>query len=152
MMYLDFFSLTLIQYTTAHYVICYVSMRFVGIDYGTKRVGLALSDESGTMAFPHAVIPNDRNLLKTLVALIEEKGVEAIVVGHSLDLSGNPNKLHTHVESFIQDLTLETGLPVHLEPEQYTTQEARRVQGKNNLTDASAATLILNSYLQKIRS
>lgn len=121
----------------------------MGIDFGTKKVGIALSDEAGMMAFPHSVLPNDDHLLKQVVALAEEKGVTEIVIGHSLDKDGRENKVHTQVEAFIGDLTLQLGIPIHLEPEQYSTQEALRIQGRNEQTDAAAATIILNSYLSK---
>ena len=121
----------------------------MGIDYGTKRVGIALTDDKGMMAFPHKVLPNDGALLKSLEAIVQKEHVEHIVLGHSLDRAGKPNTLHTAVEDFVQDLTLHIGLPVDLEPEQYTTQEAIRLQGRNENTDASAATIILNSYLTK---
>lgn len=122
----------------------------MGIDYGTKRVGIAFTDEMGKMAFPYGVIVNTNELLKELVALIEEKEVSEIVVGSSLNKDGAPNKVQAQIEELITDLTLQTGLPVHLEPEQYTTQEALRIQGRNKNTDASAATIILNSYLNRI--
>lgn len=124
-------------------------MRLLGIDYGTKRVGVALSDESGRMAFPHVVLPNDLALLKSIEEIVEKENVEKIVIGHSLGRNGQPNPVHGAVEELIQDLTLHTGLPVELEPEQYTTQEAVRVQGKNTMTDAAAAAIILNSYIAK---
>ncbi len=124
-------------------------MRKIGIDYGTKRVGVALTDDQGLMAFPHGVLKNDNSLLGELVTLIKEKGIGEIVIGHSLGRDGKPNKVHEEVEGLITDLTLETGLPVHLEPEQYTTQEAIRFQGRNDDTDASAAAIILNSYITR---
>ncbi len=121
----------------------------MGIDYGTKRVGVALSDESGKMAFPHIVLNNDEKLLNELVALIEERKVGEIVIGHSLNKEGEPNAVHAEVEELIADLTLQVGVPVHLEPEQYSTQEAIRTQGRNTQTDASAAAIILNSYISR---
>lgn len=124
-------------------------MRHLGIDYGTKKVGLALSDESGTMAFPHKVVKNTPDLAKQLEELIEREGVGCVVIGHSIDGTGKENAVHAKVEALMLDLTLATGLPVHLEPEQYTTQEAMRVQGRTKETDASAAAIILNSYLSK---
>src|SRR3989344_294976 len=60
------------------------NMRYLGIDYGTKRVGLALSDEGGNMAFPLAVVKNDAKLNDTIVSFVKEKQVGAIVIGHSL--------------------------------------------------------------------
>lgn len=119
----------------------------MGIDYGTKRVGVALSDESGAMAFPHIVLDNNADLLKKLETLIEDRNVKVIVIGHSLGRDGQPNKLHTEVEELIGDLTLRVGLPIHLHPEQYSTQEAMIGQGRNTQTDASAAAIILNSFI-----
>jgi len=121
----------------------------MGIDYGTKRVGVALSDESGAMAFPHIVLDNNEELLTKLESLIEDRNVKVIVIGHSLDRDGLPNKLHTAVEELIGDLTLRVGLPIHLHPEQYSTQEAMIGQGRNAQTDASAAAIILNSFITK---
>lgn len=126
-------------------------MRLMGIDYGSKRVGVALTDEGGVMAFPHAVFPNDDELVKKLEGLAREKSVEKIVIGHSLDREGKENPVHVGVEALMQDLTLETGLPIELEPEQYTTQEAKRLQGKNDMTDASAAAIILNSFIMRTK-
>lgn len=124
-------------------------MRYIGIDYGTKKVGIAFSDESGSMAFPHDVIPNDTELVATIEKLIESKGVAAMVIGHSIGRDGSDNKVQEAINEFIGDITLRTGVPVHLEPEQYSTQEALRLQGRNTKTDASAAAIILNSYLLK---
>ena len=130
--------------------ICYsIAMRYLGIDYGTKRVGLALSDEAGKLAFPHTVVPNNAALLDAIKTLVSEKDVATIVIGHSLNRAGEPNAVHAAVETLVQEMTLELGLPIHLEPEQYTTQAAVRIQGKNDQTDAAAAALILDSYLIK---
>ena len=121
----------------------------MGIDYGTKRVGVALSDEGGSMAFPHIVLDNDARLLEKLEALAKDRKVGMIVIGHSLDRDGRPNPVHTMVEELIGDLTLRVGVPIHLEPEQYSTQEALRDQGRTAQTDASAAAIILNSFITK---
>lgn len=121
----------------------------MGIDFGSKKVGIAFTDESGAMAFPHSVIPNDAQLNKTIIALVKEKGVGEIVMGHSLDKSGKENKIHTSVEEFMMDMTLELGIPIHLEPEQYSTQQALRIQGKNAGIDASAAAIILDSFITR---
>lgn len=122
-------------------------MRIMGIDYGSKNVGIAFTDEGGQMAFPHGVLSNNQNLQKEIENLIVEKEVSEIVMGHSLGRDGQPNPIHTKVEELMTDLTLSVGIPIHLQPEQYTTQEAVRLQGKNDQVDASAAAIILNSYL-----
>lgn len=124
-------------------------MRHLGIDYGKKRVGLALSDVDGKMAFPSAVVPNTEDLIQVVDQLVKSEGVEAIVIGHSKHPDGSDNIIHEAVTAFITDLTLQIGLPVHLEPEQYSTQEAIRFQGKTDMTDAAAAAVILNSYLAR---
>ena len=119
----------------------------MGIDYGTKRVGIALSDDKGMMAFPHVVLKNDASLMKEIERVALKEKVSKIVIGHSLDREGKPNAVHSAIEELIQDITLNLGLPVELEPEQYTTKEAVRFQGKTDMTDASAASIILNSYI-----
>lgn len=124
-------------------------MRKMGIDFGTKKVGLALSDESGAMAFPHSVIKNDNQLFGTVVNLIESEQVKEIVIGHSVDKEGNENPVHKLAVDFVTNLTLEIPIPVHFQPEQFTTQEAMKLQGRNEQTDASAAAIILQSHLDK---
>jgi putative holliday junction resolvase len=123
--------------------------RLMGIDYGSKRVGVAFSDELGKMAFPHKVLENNSTLLKSLIDLIEEKRVAEIIIGYSVDKEGKPNAIQQKIEELITDLTLQVGLPVHLEPEQYTTQAALRIQGRNAMTDAAAATLILDNFITR---
>ena len=124
-------------------------MKRMGIDFGTKKVGIALTDDAGVMAFPHAVWPNDAELRARIEELAIERGVEEIVIGHSLDNQGNPNPVHKAVEALITELTLSLGLPIHLEPEQYSTQQAKQIQGQTDQTDAAAAALILDSYITK---
>ena len=121
----------------------------MGLDFGTKKVGVALTDERGLMAFPHGVLPNDDRLLERVLALVDEKGVEAIVIGHSKNKDGNDNPVQAKIYTFIENITLDRPIPVHLEPEIYSTQEAIRIQGRNAQTDAAAATIILNSYLMR---
>ncbi len=126
-------------------------MRLMGIDYGTKRVGIALSDDKGLMAFPHTVLPNDASLMKKIEEIALREKVGQIVIGHSLDRKGGTNAVHDLVMDLVQDLTLQLGLPIELEPEQYTTQEAIRFQGRTDMTDAAAASIILNSYITRTK-
>lgn len=124
-------------------------MRYLGIDYGSKKIGLALTDESGVMAFPHSVIPNDEKTQSVIESLLEKESIDEIVMGYSLDREGKENPIHLAVEALMTDLTLSIGLPIHLEPEQYTSAAAARTTGKNAQTDAAAAALILESFLSK---
>jgi putative Holliday junction resolvase len=128
-------------------------MRYLGIDYGSKRVGLALSDEAGTMGFPHAVLPNSGLLIDQIKELIERKEVEVVVIGKSEDFSGNDNPIAAKAKAFAALLEQWTSVTVAWEPEMLSSQEARRdpegvwKHHKGESIDASAAALILTSYL-----
>ncbi len=119
------------------------------IDYGTKRVGVALSDEGGAMAFPHTVLENNSKLTEALIALAKREAVGAIVMGHSHTLAGVDNPVAWRADACASTLSAALSVPVHFESEVYSTQEAIREQGRNEMTDASAATIILNSFLIK---
>ncbi|MCD5381597.1 MAG: Holliday junction resolvase RuvX [Candidatus Pacebacteria bacterium] len=127
-------------------------MKRMGIDYGSVKIGVALTDDGGAMAFPHEVVPNNENFLQYIEKLVSERNVEEIVIGHSLNNQGEPNKIHSAVEGFITDVTLSLGIPIHLEPEQYSTQQASQIQGRSTQTDAAAAALILDSFITKNKS
>ena len=127
-------------------------MRYMGIDYGSKKIGLAFSDELGTMGFPFEVVPNDARLSDALALLIETQKIGTVVIGESRDFSGNKNPIANPARALGDELQERTGVPVVYESETYTTQEARRdpegvYTNKNGNVDAQAAALILTSYL-----
>jgi putative Holliday junction resolvase len=141
-------------------------MRFLGIDYGTKRIGVAISDEEGILAFPKEIILNDPNYLKKLEKIIKTENISEIVVGESVDFSGKLNTLSARIEVFILELKEKFKLPIHKQKEFLTSVEARRSgndrksfnqsqahsklkQIKSGRIDASAAALILQRYLDK---
>lgn len=136
-------------------------MRYLGIDYGSKRVGLSLSDEEGKMAFPYKIIKNDLELVDNIHNICGKEEVSALVLGESTDLSGKPNKIMGSIEEFKRNLETELDLPIYFEKEFMTTIEARGRRGKeiNNakkvgkvkqaVADASAAALILARYLDR---
>ncbi len=126
-------------------------MRILGIDYGTKRVGVAISDPEGRMAFPLATYPNNDALLKEIGGLCVKKEVELLVVGMSHDLDGTPNRVQRDIDVFVEELRAVVPVPIHLELERFSTQAALRIQGRTAQTDASAAALILESYLARQR-
>jgi putative Holliday junction resolvase len=121
----------------------------MGIDYGSKKIGIALTDDAGMMAFPHEVVPNNDKFVSYVADLVAKRGVAEIVIGHSINNQGQDNPIHEQVKEFITDVTLEIGVPVHLEPEYYSTQQAAQIQGKGSQTDASAAAIILDSFITK---
>jgi putative Holliday junction resolvase len=123
-------------------------MRILGIDYGTKRVGIALSDEKRQFALPVSVLPNTKNLLSEILKVAEDNKCEEIVIGESRNYKGEPNPIFEEVETLKKQLE-EKNFKVSLELEFMTSQQAERFQGKTDMSDASAAALILQSYLDK---
>lgn len=135
-------------------------MRYMGIDWGTKRIGVAVSDEQGTIAFPLTTVPSGAKAATEIAQLVKAHGVESIVLGESKDLSGGQNAIMPKILEFMEALELETGLPVLLEPEFMTSSQAayqfapdgsRKKNPSHANLDASAAALILQSYLDKNR-
>ncbi len=133
-------------------------MRYLGIDYGDRKVGIALSDESGTMGFPRAIVPNTPRLAVELAALIAKENVGAAVIGESKDYAGRDNPVAEDARKLGASLEKLSGIPVAYHCETLTTQEARRPPEKQGKTralkrrasvDASAAALILTSFLTR---
>ncbi|RLC34682.1 MAG: Holliday junction resolvase RuvX [Candidatus Nealsonbacteria bacterium] len=124
-------------------------MRLLGIDYGEKRIGLALSDQEQNMAFPYGVISNNHNIFTELKSLCKKEKVEKIILGYPLDYKNQPTTATPMVLEFKTKLEQKLGLSVELEKEVLTTKEAAQIQGYHKKIDASAAALILNSYLMR---
>jgi len=136
-------------------------MKYLGIDYGAKRVGLSLSDEEGKFAFPYKIIGNNLELVDTIHNICGVEEISAIVLGESTDLSGKPNKIMGSIEEFKRNLEGELDLPIYFEKEFMTSMFARGNDGKkennarkekkidNKKIDDSAAALILQRYLDR---
>ncbi|MBX4198805.1 RuvX/YqgF family protein [Candidatus Parcubacteria bacterium] len=121
-------------------------MRLMGIDYGSKKVGVASTDSRGEFALPRAVLPNDHHLVSEVVKMCEAEGVERVILGESKDFKGEPNDIQAEIAVFKQALE-DHGIEVVLHPEMLTSLEAKQLQGENAMLDASAAALILKSYI-----
>jgi putative Holliday junction resolvase len=124
-------------------------MKYIGIDYGTKRIGLATSDDGGRMAFPLRVILNSRSVVPHIVKICKDEGVETIVIGESLDFKNTHNAIMRQITPFSEELKTASGLPVVFMNEVLSSREATHIQGDNKENDASAAAIILQSYLNK---
>ena len=122
-------------------------MRFMAIDYGEKRVGVASTDESGSFALPRAVLDNDATLLEKVIRFKVENKIDKIILGESKNFLGEDNLIQKKILEFKTELE-EKGAEVLMHPEILTTMEARQIQGQTNMTDASAAALILKSFLE----
>jgi putative Holliday junction resolvase len=144
-------------------------MKYIGIDYGTKRIGIAVSNDDGTMAFPRTTIAAEPRALSEIVELIQKEHVQKIIVGESRTLAGQANEVQEDIEQFKKDLAEMSKLPVEYEREFFTSSEAarqfapdaspvgtglrprgsRKENPSHEKLDASAAALILQSYLDK---
>ena len=124
------------------------TMRILGIDYGSKKIGVALSDEKGEWAFPHSVLLNDKKTLEVFLRIAAEKEAREVVIGESKDFKGKANEIMEMAGDFAKSLVA-AGLIVHFEPEYLTSHQAQHIQGTTAMIDASAATIILQSFLDK---
>ncbi len=124
-------------------------VKYMGIDYGEKRVGLALSNESNEFSLPFKVLPNNKILLQEIQKICVEKNVTDVVVGESKDFHGNKNPIMERISIFVSELEKTSGVKVHLEPEFLTSHQAQHIQGKTDMIDASAAAIILKSFLER---
>jgi putative Holliday junction resolvase len=124
-------------------------MKYIGIDYGGKRTGIALSDEMGKFAFPHSVVPTHKLFIE-LNSLVEKEGVETIIIGDSKDFDMKDNEIMLEVNEFIKRWRKETKVKIELYPEFMTSQMARRIAADDDMHDARAAALILQGYIDSM--
>lgn len=127
-------------------------MKYLGIDFGSKKVGFAQSDDDGRIAFPLMIAPNDASLLKDTLELIREMKIQTVVMGESVDAHGKLNPIAKEARKF--GLTLEQSVDVTIvfEKEWYSTVEARKQPGNegNHEVDDQAAAIVLQRYLDKV--
>ena len=124
-------------------------MKYLGIDYGEKRVGIANSDTEGKIAFPKVVLENNPELVKMISLICEELGVRSIVIGESKDYKGEDNKINPKIIAFKRDLAGVVKLPIFLEPEFMSSMQVEKTFGKTEMLDASAAAIILQTFMDK---
>ena len=127
-------------------------MRCLGLDIGTKKVGIAVSDESGIIAMPYDTVPTT-SVLKYIINLTQEKEINTICFGNSKTYSQRENPIAKTVNYLKEELE-KLGYKIFLIDENFTSFEARRIIGtkkKDNITnDARAAALILQRYLDSL--
>jgi len=135
-------------------------MRVLGIDYGRRRIGLALSDEEGILASPLPTYVRGQSMKEDVVgltSLIARHEVSAIVVGLPLNMDGSRGEMAYEAEAFANRIRQETGLPVDSFDERLTSSEAERVlleadlprRRRKALRDSLSAVLILQGHLDR---
>jgi putative Holliday junction resolvase len=133
-------------------------MRILAVDHGEKRIGLALSDETATIATPLKVVEHiSRAVDAAQVAdIAAQNNVKLIVVGQSFDDEGNPNPAGRRAGRFADELKNQTNIPIEMWDEAFSTQDARAARIQLGVSrkkraghqDAFAAVVILQSYLE----
>ena len=136
-------------------------MRILAVDHGEKRIGLALSDPTGTIASPLTVIKHVSRLLDAaqVANLAVENETGLIVIGQSFDEEGNPNLAGRRAAKFAEALKEQTNVPIELFDESFSTQDARATRIEMGVSrkkrsghmDELAAVMILRSYIESHR-
>jgi putative Holliday junction resolvase len=130
--------------------------RVLGLDYGERRIGVAVSDGLGLTAQPLSVIDLDhQDLAATLLPIVVEYEIERIVVGLPVSLSGSEGAVARRARAFAAEVGALTGLEVAMHNEQFTSVEAERVllqsgarrSKRRSVRDKLAAAVMLQSYL-----
>jgi putative Holliday junction resolvase len=135
--------------------------RFLAVDYGRKRIGMALSDELGITAQPLATLAraNRQTDLRRLRETCRAHGVTHIIVGHPVHITGEAGEMADEAARFAARLEKETGIGVELVDERLTTWEARQIvaetksarRRKREPLDDLAAAVLLRDYLERTR-
>jgi putative Holliday junction resolvase len=134
----------------------------LALDYGTVRIGMAVSDEAGQFAFPVGVL-HSRGRERDLAALCEviaERSVQRVVVGLPIHMDGRRGETAIAAEKFANAIAESSGLPVEMLDERWTTREAERAlrdsgrsrKQQRELVDATAAALLLRTWLDRATS
>ncbi len=141
-------------------------MRFLGIDYGSKRIGLAISDENAQIAFPKEIILTNDHPIEHIGKILKQENITEVVIGESMNFEGVANKIEKDIDTFVEDLKSTFGVVVHKQKEFLTSVEARKMgvtkinshkseshskikNEKGGKVDAGAATLILQRFLER---
>jgi putative holliday junction resolvase len=132
--------------------------RILGIDFGSKRIGLSISDPLGIIATPFATLQNDSNIWNRLKEIVTSEAIAFVVIGMPMTLRGEKREKAQEVEAFARTLNSETGLEVLSWDERYSTSIAQQTMldmntkkknrnAKDGTLDSMAAAIILQSYL-----
>jgi putative Holliday junction resolvase len=154
-------------------------MRILGLDYGEKRIGLAITDRQNSIAMPFGMIENNDSTSENILKLIRENDIGRIVIGRPVNLSGQQGYQSEVVDSFVSDILKNYELPISIIDERFTSKissdiisgsygtqnDARnRKQNKkmpkkkkgqmrkSGTADTLSAALILGDYLKSIEA
>lgn len=134
--------------------------RLLGIDPGTKRCGIAITDSAQTMAFPRPAVPRDDTTMAHLRALVDEESIGCVVVGRPVALSGNETSSTRDADAFFSQLSEFLAVPAIQWDERLTTRDAQKSLSEAGLTtkeareriDSAAAVIMLQNYVDGLNA
>ncbi len=123
-------------------------MKYLGIDFGSRRVGIAVSDDTGSIAFPRTVLANDRGVVAEIQKIVADETIEHVIVGDTRTIEGAANPITKDADTFIKTLASVLAIPVTPMWEGWSSVEAARYAPKGEEhNDAAAAAIILQRYV-----
>ncbi len=143
-------------------------MKYLGVDYGQKKIGIAISDDRASMAFPRDIIINDEKHIGYINHLCDQEDIKNIVIGKSVDYDKKDNSIEKHITSFIKTLNKDKKYIIHRIDERMSTslmaaetrhrfqkkqtsktfsKNAKSVRDTSKNDDAKVAALILQNFL-----
>jgi len=134
--------------------------RVLGVDPGSKRCGIAISDSKPSMAFPRPAIPRDDMTVTRLGELVEEEVVSTIVIGRPVSLAGHDTASTTDADEFYARVRDAVSVPVIQFDERLTTRDAQKSLSEAGLTtkasrdrvDSAAAVIMLQNYIDGLNA
>jgi putative Holliday junction resolvase len=132
-------------------------MRYLAIDYGNRRTGLAVCDPSETIASPLTVYETNKNLIPKIKELIEKENIKSIILGLPLNMDNTKGPQANRTIGFSKELQAQIDIPLHFQDERLSSFTAREKMAEAELTkkkkkkrlDAVAAAQILEAFLEK---
>jgi putative Holliday junction resolvase len=123
-------------------------VKILGIDYGEKRIGLAISDESLTLARELDIL-SPKEFWDQIHQLVQEHQISTIVIGWPLNMSGEETKKTLEVKDFKEKLEKLIEIKVEIMDERLSSQMAEKISGRKTDLDSLAAQILLQNYLDK---
>jgi len=120
--------------------------RVLGVDYGRKRVGMAISDSQRKIALPHKVVKREK-FMEELKNLIKERGVDTVVLGLPMSLSGKELEMAGEIREIARQIKDKFDVKVILKDERFTSKLVEEKFGKDGPIDHYSAGVILQEYL-----
>lgn len=134
--------------------------RILAIDFGTKRIGLAITDPLKMFAIPFDTLPNNISTITAIVKIINEKNVKQIILGYPVKESGQETSISPLINKFKKELENKTGIQIQLVDERYSSDiaskrilesvKSKKKRRDKSLIDKNAAAVILEDYLNSI--